>query len=762
MPSPAHHDDFARLQAAAAGVAEPTPAQAAAGNYRLGATSWRGMPIRIETPAFKVREGTDERGKPWRSIMAAHYGYFFGTTGADGDGVDVFVGASPESPIAWIINQTQRDGRFDEHKVMVGFDSADSAVRAYTHSYAKGWDRFDRTPVRMTYAQLRWWLNYADKSRRASLMQLPASLRKETTMDSTQDDRQNLPLVLWDSAGNLLAGQTMEALIYRLRALDGTNDLIMDPLTMADVMEDAQVVTLDALVSEVGKLKPKMELILKLMQAVQTPSGITATSMEISEPFRRFGGVHVAVIFAMSDGQTISIMLHNPDSTPAKLTPMDLMVSWKWLLNKRDITAVVAPENGKDLSPREVATRVMRVASGNAKAFARTSALAANRSATIKGLREELTTKQAELADLNDQITTERVAAGERAAAREAEAAAAAAAAAIEPAPEGWENRAGKMIASEDPAAGGIVDFETKAGTWFVVPNDDALDFKRDGYATRADALAALAAAVEAKRAAEVQPDPAPAVPAKSVSTFLAAQTYVANFMGGLASATLVTVKDSDTGEIIGRKLVRSEAKAAITAATNELWRRAADSGRENYGSVVVRASALTNLAAAQLLREEGYTVTDEIPAGMLPDWLTKEAEYDIKMSTGVVIKGFKFTRLEDRGSTASNPDLYVNFAHDASRTLVAYSLSEIDAKWADGTIKLSGDSAGQAVPDSPEVALLRDIAAGKHDAEGYRAMYSRISAVVQALGETLTGPAAEAADAAIMHWADVEEATPL
>ncbi|QOJ22956.1 MAG: hypothetical protein HRU78_04260 [Gammaproteobacteria bacterium] len=37
----------------------------------------------------------------------------------------------------------------------------------------------------------------------------------------------------------------------------------------------------------------------------------------------------------MSDGQTVSIFFHNPDTTPNKLTPADELISWKWLLNKR-------------------------------------------------------------------------------------------------------------------------------------------------------------------------------------------------------------------------------------------------------------------------------------------------------------------------------------------------------------------------------------------------------------------------------------------
>jgi len=49
----------------------------------------------------------------------------------------------------------------------------------------------------------------------------------------------------------------------------------------------------------------------------------------------------------------LTIYFHNPDTTPNKINPNDELVSWKWLLNKKDITIVVAPEQGKDKWWRE-------------------------------------------------------------------------------------------------------------------------------------------------------------------------------------------------------------------------------------------------------------------------------------------------------------------------------------------------------------------------------------------------------------------------
>ncbi|MDT8895624.1 LPD38 domain-containing protein [Halomonas sp. I1] len=118
---------------------EPTPAQAEAGNYRKGRVQLEGLDIAIENPKGSTRRGTDEKGREWESQMAHHYGDIKGTTGADGDNLDVFVGDRPENGKAFIIDQVSDDGSFDEHKVMLGFDSADEAREGYLANYEEGW-----------------------------------------------------------------------------------------------------------------------------------------------------------------------------------------------------------------------------------------------------------------------------------------------------------------------------------------------------------------------------------------------------------------------------------------------------------------------------------------------------------------------------------------------------------------------------------------------------------------------------------------------
>ncbi|MFG0261023.1 MAG: hypothetical protein ACF788_01335 [Novipirellula sp. JB048] len=130
-------------------VASPTPAQAAAGNYRKKHIRMHGLEIAIETPKGKRRH-------PAWPPMSCDYGDIKRTNGADGDPVDVFVGPVKESQFVVVIDQGNTDGGFDEHKVMLGFHSKEAAVAAYRKSYTPGWKVGPVTT--MTIEQLKSWL----------------------------------------------------------------------------------------------------------------------------------------------------------------------------------------------------------------------------------------------------------------------------------------------------------------------------------------------------------------------------------------------------------------------------------------------------------------------------------------------------------------------------------------------------------------------------------------------------------------------------
>lgn len=407
-------DAFTRLQAAEQATCtsnwcptpEPTPAQAAAGNYRKGRVTLHGLRIRIENPAHTIREGRDPDGTPWRNQMRAAYGYIEGTRGADGDELDVFVGPWPESQRVWVLHQTDAAGRFDEHKVLLGFPDRQQAVDAYRLSYSAGWKRWGAV-VPATLAQLKAWIKSGDTAK-----PMPAA-GNDQPMESPMLATADRPVVAFDQVSGLsrvfwtadampASGLSLADVLYRIRSDDGPAGLVMDAVTMADLTEGAELLQLDALVTMAGRLQPKMAAVMRIME--MAGGDVKPLGMQISDPLRRYGGVHVAVLYELSDGQTITVWFHNPDSTPAKLTPADDLVSWRWQLNKKDVTIVVAPETGKDLNVREVARRLMRLAEKNSAAFQRANARRAETMKEIAGLREAVEDRKATLQGLMNDI----------------------------------------------------------------------------------------------------------------------------------------------------------------------------------------------------------------------------------------------------------------------------------------------------------------------------------------------------------------------
>ncbi|WP_421215966.1 LPD38 domain-containing protein [Aeromonas enteropelogenes] len=155
-----------QIEAARAEVEpEPTEAQKDAGNYKKGHVKLHGMDITLENPKGSTRSDTDQGGKPWHSTMAHDYGYIKRTEGADGDHVDVFIGDQPESEQVYVVDQVDpKTGKFDEHKVMLGFPDEASAKAGYQANYQPGWKGMGAIKA-MPMTDFKAWLKEGDTTK---------------------------------------------------------------------------------------------------------------------------------------------------------------------------------------------------------------------------------------------------------------------------------------------------------------------------------------------------------------------------------------------------------------------------------------------------------------------------------------------------------------------------------------------------------------------------------------------------------------------
>lgn len=139
---------------------EPTEAQKKAGNYPKGHVTIAGLEISIENPA-------GSRRRPEWPVLKQHYGYFKGTVGFDKDHLDVFVKPGTPEDFAgtvFVVNQLKADGKFDEHKVMLGFDDADAARAGYLENYTAGWEKRVKSVVPMPLEAFKAWALDATKA----------------------------------------------------------------------------------------------------------------------------------------------------------------------------------------------------------------------------------------------------------------------------------------------------------------------------------------------------------------------------------------------------------------------------------------------------------------------------------------------------------------------------------------------------------------------------------------------------------------------
>lgn len=143
---------------------EPTEAQKSAGNYKKEHRRWNGLGLAIENPRGSTRSGVDPDGKPWSVRMPHDYGYIKRTEGKDGDHVDIHMGPTPQSQLVTVIDQFDpKTGKFDEHKVMLGFNSRAAAVKAYDASFSDGSGPRRRKHVtNMSADKFKLWLKNGD------------------------------------------------------------------------------------------------------------------------------------------------------------------------------------------------------------------------------------------------------------------------------------------------------------------------------------------------------------------------------------------------------------------------------------------------------------------------------------------------------------------------------------------------------------------------------------------------------------------------
>ena len=201
----------------------PTEAQEEAGNYKKGHINVDGFNVTIEQPKGSVRRGKDANGKEWKTEMHNTYGYIRGTESVDGDHIDIFLSDNPTEGNVFVVDQVNKDGSFDEHKVMYGFSDMESARKAYLSNYEEGWQGLGNI-TEVSKDEFKKWI---DSSKRKTKPFAEYSSVKTEGDVNVQHPIEN------KGSKRLVSNERYEELKKRMRSKLGQLNLGVDPEMLA-------------------------------------------------------------------------------------------------------------------------------------------------------------------------------------------------------------------------------------------------------------------------------------------------------------------------------------------------------------------------------------------------------------------------------------------------------------------------------------------------------------------------------------------------
>ncbi|MFH4338132.1 hypothetical protein WAJ35_22370, partial [Acinetobacter baumannii] len=94
-------------------------------------------------------------------------------------------------------------------------------------------------------------------------------------------------------------------------------------------------------------------------------TGVKIVNVTESKPFKHKKVLQIALTYDFDDGQNFTILFHKPDRLSKKISPADALISWKILMNNRDITAAIQPNQGEGISMPVLAGRMMKLINQN-------------------------------------------------------------------------------------------------------------------------------------------------------------------------------------------------------------------------------------------------------------------------------------------------------------------------------------------------------------------------------------------------------------
>ncbi len=194
--------------------------------------------------------------------------------------------------------------------------------------------------------------------------------------------------------------------IAELYELEGRHTM-MESVTLDDIERtyfddmdsDPQgTMMLEAVTTSKVRLNRTMSALVKSLNQQLQGTNLQAGAAEIGRVRKTSGIAVMPAVIPLSDGQSISVMFHSPTNDPSKVSSDDSLIAFRFLLNKRDVTHVVSPDGGQDISLKQTCLSLANLAEKNADKFK------ASQARTEK-LKNDLETYRAQATQLDEQAT---------------------------------------------------------------------------------------------------------------------------------------------------------------------------------------------------------------------------------------------------------------------------------------------------------------------------------------------------------------------
>lgn len=175
----------------------------------------------------------------------------------------------------------------------------------------------------------------------------------------------------------------------------GTDGMMLEAVTLEEVeatymygLDTADSMMMEAITTTKNRIDKTMAAFVRSLNQQLNSAGLEAYQAEIGKPGK---SGQIAVLTAripLSDGQSISVVFHSPSGDTSKMVANDDLVAFRFLLNKRDVTHVVAPSGGQDISLKQTCLSLANLAERNSAKFQ-------SKQADNKAKESELATLQA-------------------------------------------------------------------------------------------------------------------------------------------------------------------------------------------------------------------------------------------------------------------------------------------------------------------------------------------------------------------------------